>query len=82
MAYQLGPEDVAHQRTLLGIHRRNALLQQRQLAMHNPQYVPPGIVFGIRNALDHIARIKVVLREAGHEVEDAPEDSYDLSAFE
>ena len=66
-------DDIAHQMTLLNIHRRNLghlRAQLRELGAHAPPYVRNGVA----DATDEIAKRKGILREMGQAVDDLPGD--------
>ena len=78
----LSAEELATQRELLNVYRRNAIVYQRQFSMHQAAHVPPIIYNGLRETLRQITRLKQVIREGGGYVTDRAEDTFDLSALE
>lgn len=66
-------EDIAHQMSLINIHRRNLAhlrAQMRELGA----YAPPYVRNGVQSAIDEIANRKDILRSMGQSVDDLPGD--------
>jgi ribosomal protein L29 len=72
--YNLSPDDIAHQQSLLTSHRRTLAHYLGQKATMGAGYIPPGVSNGIDEARSNIARIKTTLRGAGVQVSDHPDD--------
>lgn len=67
-------EEIAQQRGLLEIHRRNLAQYLRQRAQFGDAYVPPVINNGILEERKNIARVKRNLRDWNITVADYPDD--------
>ena len=67
-------EDIAHQRNLLSINRRNLAHYLKQRDTLGQAYAPPGVINGIAETRANIARIKGILRDWGVPAEDLPDD--------
>lgn len=70
-----GHEEIEQQRTLLQTYRATLHHYLTQQAVLGPGFVPPAIAHGIRDAREHIARIKATLRSWGMPVDDLPDDA-------
>ena len=68
-------EEIAQQRGLLEIHRRNLAQYLKQRAQFGDAYVPPVISNGIVEERENIARVKRNLRDWSSAVADHPNDS-------
>lgn len=68
------PHNIKHQQTLLATYRRTLEIQLNQRAALGANHAPPGIINGIIEARENIARIKGVLQSRGILVEDDPND--------
>lgn len=66
--------EIRSQISLLGDHRERLATHLRQLAMTGFANTRPEVVSGIRDARANIQRIKLILREWGHNVDDHPDD--------
>jgi hypothetical protein len=67
-------EEIQDQLDLLASHRQTLSILLKQQAKLGEAYAPPGLANGIREARDHIKRIKTTLRDWGQRVADAPDD--------
>lgn len=76
------PDEFKDQTSLLEIFRRRNKGQIRQAVMSGPAHVPPATLFGIRDAVENITRIKAYLASKGRPVPDCPEDTFDFSSYE
>lgn len=74
MTSQLTQEDINAQKQLLESHRRTLQVFVQQQAQLGSSFAPPAVTHGIRDARDHIRRIKRTLRAWGVAVEDHPDD--------
>lgn len=72
--YNLTSDDIAHQQSLLTSHRRTLSHYLGQKATMGSAYVPPSVLNGIDETRANIARIKTMLRGAGVQVIDHPDD--------
>jgi hypothetical protein len=72
-------EEIARQLSLLMTHRRTLAHYLSQQATLGAAYVPPGVVYGIREARSNIQRIKQILRNWHISVADHPDDVDELS---
>jgi hypothetical protein len=63
-------DDVEQQRALLQTYRRSLALYLEQRVQHSSAFAPPLLLSNIREAREHIQRIKAHLREHGIAVED------------
>lgn len=70
----LGKEEIDQQFTLLKTYRRRLAVQLEQQARLGAAHAPPGIALDIDEARAEIRRLKGILRRAGSEVEDSPND--------
>lgn len=70
-------EDIAHQKNLLTIHRRNLAHYLGQQAAFGTAFTPPVVAHGITEARSNIQRIKGILRGWGIIVDDHPDDAPD-----
>jgi hypothetical protein len=68
-------EDIAHQRNLLAIHRRNLAHYLYQQARLGPAQTPIGTLNGIGEERENIRRVKGILRGWGQSVDDHPDDT-------
>lgn len=73
-------EEIVAQQELLRIYRRNLREYLKQQALQGEAFVQPGVVNGIQEAREQIARIKGILRNWSVQVEDHPND--EPSAYE
>jgi hypothetical protein len=65
--------DIEHQMGLLKIYRRN-LAHYRGQMRELGAYAPPYVRNGMQDQVDHIARVKGILRGMGQDVQDLPGD--------
>lgn len=69
------PEEIAHQKRLLQIHRSNLAHHLKQLALLGGEaYAPPAITNGLREERANIRRIKDILNRWGEPVADHVDD--------
>jgi hypothetical protein len=73
-AAQATPEQVAHQRQLLEVHRTTLGHYLTQLAIAGSAHARPEVSHGIREARAGISKAKAALRGWGVVVEDLPDD--------
>jgi hypothetical protein len=67
-------EEIKVQQTLLATYRGTLAVQLNQRATLGAAHAPPGLINGILEARDQIARIKSVLRRWEVDVSDGPND--------
>ncbi|MBK9711493.1 MAG: hypothetical protein IPO81_09230 [Kouleothrix sp.] len=68
-------EDIANQQSLLQTYRRNlATYLEQQAAQGGPAFTSPGVIGGIYEARQEIARIKQILSGWGVPADDHPND--------
>lgn len=70
----LSPEEVAEQIRLLTTYRRTLAAYLEQQAALGRAYSPPGVIHGINEARSQILRIKTILRAAGVDIPNDPDD--------
>lgn len=66
--------DIEDQQSLLRTYRRTLSIYLRQRVELGGGYAPPGLINGIDDARENIARLKTILRQWGAPVEDLPND--------
>jgi hypothetical protein len=67
-------EEIDQQQILLIAHRRTLAVYLQRLALVGAAHVPPEVANGINDAREQIARVKTILRTAGVQVTDHPDD--------